>query len=391
MSRPTTRTVVERLALTAQERRRRKLLIGGLVALWAVVGVVAMVSANSRITDDLEARLARGLVAAGVEVPSKIVFSGQDGRVCGVNSEGALNAALVLGRSLNGVRSMKGTVVCADGTPPPATTTTTTTATTTTAAPTTTVVQVQSFSVALADDGTITASGAVTSEADHNALLAAARALDPAAEVVDNLAVGGTASPEASAAVGRVTGLVPTLGLLTSGEVGFDGTNAFLTGVAPSVVVQAEAQKAATDAGLTTDNINLTAKAEEPEPVPVAPFKATYADGKITLDGSVTGTQQRLDLVAAATTVAGAENVTDNMTVSGPPSVESANAVTAVAAVITATKDTLSSGEVGFNGTSTFVNGTVPSDAAKTTLTQAATAAGVPADAVSLTVAGATG
>ena len=217
------------------------------------------------------------------------------------------------------------------------------------------------LAVTAASDGeTITLSGTVPSQEHRDALVAEAESTGLTVNA-DDLTVSGL-EPQSADADGQIGRMAGVLGGLTVGsfiaadlEIGDDGP---VTGS----IEAATAGDASTLANLAGSDVDVTA----PPELGSLNTEVNYDGTRIVLSGMVLSEEQSASLAAAAAEVVGADNVVNNLEVSGlDEATEGADGrVEALGAAI-ATFDGLSTADAQMNDTDLTVNGEALDDASR--------------------------
>lgn len=217
-------------------------------------------------------------------------------------------------------------------------------------------------------DGTeIVLQGNVPSEAHADALVAAAEesGLPVRNELTVSVLEPSASDPEGQ--IGRLAAVLPALGAgVISADLFLSDDD--LTGT----IDAADAASAATLGGLVGSGVAVSA----PDPLGNLDVSATYDGSTIVLDGDVLSEAHSAELEAAAASVVGAGNVTNNLNVLGlDEAVEGSDAkVTALAASLAAFGG-LESGDASMNDTDLTVNGVAVDEDARAALDAAVASA----------------
>ncbi|MFH2073361.1 MAG: OmpA family protein [Actinomycetota bacterium] len=209
--------------LSPAERRNRTMVIvaGGLIAL-GLLAVWTIILRKGPIEDDLTARTAAALDAAGID-SAGLVFEGRDGRLT-IGAPLAASAELII-RAVEGVRVIEVTPVA-----PPTTTTTTTTTTippTTITTTTTTSAPPEAAFTLTSDAGGITLSGRLTPSAAA-AVAEAAAGVFGAERVTDAILADPATSGPAWAS--RLPDALAALAYVADPGIAIDGATITLAG-----------------------------------------------------------------------------------------------------------------------------------------------------------------
>ncbi|MCB0994771.1 MAG: OmpA family protein [Acidimicrobiales bacterium] len=174
--------------------------------------------------------------------------------------------------------------------------------------------------VAELENGTLTLSGTVLSEAQRDTLVAAAGDAVGVDNVIDELEVSGL-DPTVDGADARIDALAAVLGAssdATSLTATLSDTDLAVSGEVPDQDA-ADSLTAAVDASGTDAGLDATTDLAVPDIEATGPTEvtATLEDGVLTLTGTVLSEAQRDDLVSAAAEAVGADNVVDELEISG--------------------------------------------------------------------------
>ena len=225
------------------------------------------------------------------------------------------------------------------------------------------------IAVAAAADGeTITLTGSVPSQAHKDALQTEA---ESTGMIVDNQLTVSGLEPQSNDADGQVGRLAGVIGGLTAGS--FIAADLSISDDGP-VTGSIELPRGADASALSTlagDGVDVSA----PPELGALDTDVNYDGTRIILNGTVLSDAQADSLVASAAAVVGAENVVNNLEVSGlDEAVEGADArVDALGAAI-GTFGGLSAADATMNDTDLTVNGEALDDAARDATVTAVTA-----------------
>jgi outer membrane protein OmpA-like peptidoglycan-associated protein/osmotically-inducible protein OsmY len=208
-------------------------------------------------------------------------------------------------------------------------------------------------------EGSVTLRGNVPDETTRDDLVAAASSAYGAENVVDQLTVAGSEiSPDLSAAAADLAAVIAGFpDRFVTGEARLDGTSLTVAGTAANAAAAEEL--VAQVAGLT--GVDGTTELDTVPDAATAPLDVTadIASGSITLSGSVPDEGIRTSVVDAAVTGFGADNVTDDLSVSGTePTAELTGAAADLATVLSGPAPGLAEGVVALDGTALTVTGT---------------------------------
>ena len=237
---------------------------------------------------------------------------------------------------------------------------------TATAAAAAVVAETGDIAVTATSDGeAITLNGTVPSEAQRDELVAAAEGTG--LEVIDQLTVSGLepTSADPDTQIGNFSALVGTLaaGSFTAANlaIGVDGP---VTGE----IVAADEATAASIEGTAGDGVSVSA----PATLGSLDVTANYDGDRIVLDGMVLSEEQSAALESAAGNAVGADNVVNNLTISGlDEAVEGADGRVDALAASLGTFGGLVSGDASMNDTDLTVNGVAADEASQTASTDA--------------------
>lgn len=218
---------------------------------------------------------------------------------------------------------------------------------------------------AMSDGEAITLRGTVPSQAQADELVAAAEGTG--LEVIDELTVSGleASSADPDGQIGNFSAVVGTLaaGSFTAANlaIGDDGP---VTGE----IVAADEATAATIEGTAGDGVAVSA----PATLGSLDVTANYDGERIVLDGMVLSEEQSAALEAAAANAVGADNVVNNLTISGlDEAVEGADGRVDALAASLGTFGGLISAEASMNDTDLTVNGVAADEASQSASTEA--------------------
>lgn len=160
-------------------------------------------------------------------------------------------------------------------------------------------------------------------------------------------------------------------------SVSFVGRDATIDGVPPERAAQAiAAVEAATGVRVAQVAGGGTAPAPAPAPAPAAqPFTITRKDGSIVVAGTVASDADKAALLAAVTAKAGGSTVVDQIVVTAGATTPTGIDATSVGALTAALAAAPSDLAAAVTGTGVTLTGTVPTEADKTSVAQAVTAA----------------
>lgn len=373
-------------------RRRRRVLLGGAIAFIGLFAVGAAVMVPW-VEDDLTERVEDAAAAAGMPDVSAD-FSGQDGTLtCAEPAEDP--AALEdLAEDVWGVHDIDLGSCAARAASPAAPTTTVagtaeaaTTSSVASELTSTTSVAVSQLQVdvtrAEGDPASVVARGTVDTDRQRGDLIAELESIFGAGNVTDDLEVAdveGTDSDELVASIAALAG-----GLrddVIEGAAGYDGAALFFRGTAVDAAAEARVRSMAEAAGV--DSANLELSVAEPTGLDASASLAA-GSAQVTLTGTVETAAQHDQLVAAAGSAFGAENVVDELTVADVATpVNDAEAAT-LAGLVGVLTPNLTEGSVTFDGDAFALSGTYVSEESRAVVEQAAAAAGIDAAAITLT------
>lgn len=367
------------------QRRRRRVLGWGTLGLAGFYGLSAAVMIP-RVENDLTRRVEARAAASGFPGVTA-TFSGQDGTLHCAAPVADVGALVALAEDKWGVRHAEVSASCRGASPAAAPTTTVApvvTAAPTTAAPTTAapVSQLKVAAVLAAGAKGPTLTGTVDTEAEDAKLLSELESAFGVGSVTDQVTVAGIDGTGSEGVAESVGFLAQSLaGTAVSGEAGYDGVKLYLTAVANDAAGEAKIRAAAASAGVADADLDVTIAA----PAPGLDASAALAAGSssVTLSGTVETQAQHDQLVAAATAAFGDGNVVDQLQVLGIAAAHDDEA-SRLAGLIGTMTPNLVEGTASYHGNHLTLSGVYVSDAAKATVEQAATTAGVDAGAVTL-------
>ena len=306
--------------MAANRRVAKSFLIGAVLALWVLLLGTAVVWGLQNEQNDLRDRVHAALMSAEVPV-QEIVVEGRDVSLAGAASEAERSEAEAVLRALEGVRSVTWNdlppivIVPGETTTPPGTdapgetSPPTSTQTPTTGDPTSSP-EGQAHIFASLDQGVLRLSGAVP-DPDSAARIAAVADLIYAPFVEGSVEVDPSLEP--APWVANAAGVIAVLPVVSTSAVEVLGTEASITGTAPSDLRKAQLEGALTQALGPEVTISTAIEVTDLE----APFFAARAPGDGTLVvGGVVPSQAVADrIMGSAVAVYGADNVSGELEV----------------------------------------------------------------------------
>lgn len=306
--------------MTGNRRIAKSFLIGAVLALWVLLLGTAVVWGLQNEQNDLRDRVHSALISADVQV-QEIVIEGRDVSLAGAASEAQRAQAEAVVREVEGVRSMNWNdlppivILPGDTSSPPGTDDSgTTTAPASTATPTTVepsaVPPGTAHIFAALDQGVLRLSGAVP-DAESAARIAAVAELIYAPFVEGSIDVDTSLEP--APWVANAARVIAVLPVVSTSTVEVVGTEATITGKAPTEVRKAQLEGALTQA--LGPDVTVTSSIEVTDLEP--PFFAARAPGDGTLIvGGVVPSQAVSDrIIGSAASVYGADNVSGTLEV----------------------------------------------------------------------------
>ncbi len=258
----------------------------GLIPL-SILSVLAAASIRDGVERDLTARVGEVLGTAGLPW-AQIKFDGRDGTLSGrANDESEPGKAILLANNVGGVRIVDGRADLLQ--------------------------KVDPYTWAAESVGPkLVLLGFVPNQTTHKAVLAAAKAAFPKADIVDKLDFARGHPPVGEYMDGVKFGL-KQLALLTTGRADLSGTTLSVSGEAPSVAVYRDVRTALTT-GLPKTLKLGTEKVTAPRVDPYT-WAAKLAGNQVVLSGYVPGDKMREQILTAAKSAFGKTPVVDRLDV----------------------------------------------------------------------------